>query len=129
MSVRQAKDDWAVSTTALASIIGKIVSMGLVLGPVARLMTRGLYGVLDTWNSWCQTLLLTAETTEELSFWLKHIKKFNGQKIWPKPSAVRVVYTNVSGTGFGDYCIEYGDQVVTGQRSTGSPEKVPHGES
>ena len=96
--------------------------MGLVLGPVARLMTRGLYGVLDTRNS-------SAETTEELSFWLKHIKKFNGQKIWPKPSAVRVVYTNVSGTGFGDYCIEHGDQVVTGQWSAGSPEKVPHGES
>ena len=117
MLVQCAKEDRAIRATALASIIGKIVSMGLALGPVTRLMTRSLYGVLNARSSWCQTLLLTAEAAEELSFWHKHIEKFNGQNIWPKPSAVRVVYTDASGTGFGGYCVEHGDQVVTGQWS------------
>ena len=115
--VQQARDNRALRATALASIIGKIMSMGLALGPVTRLMTRSLYGVLNAKSSWCQTLLLTAEATEELSFWLRHIRNFNGQNIWPKASAVRVVYTDASGTGFGGYCVEHGDQVVTGQWS------------
>ena len=100
MLVQQTKEDRAIHAIALAIIIGKIVSMGLALGPVTRLMTRSLYGVLNARSSWCQTLLLTVEAAEELSFWQKHITKFNGQNIWPKLSAVRVVYTDASGTGF-----------------------------
>ena len=60
---------------------------------------------------------LTVEAIEKLSFWLKHIDKFSGQNIWPKPSAVRVVYTDVSSTGFGGYCVQHGDQVITGRWS------------
>ena len=109
MLVQQAKDDGAVLATALASIIGKIVSMGLAFSQVTRLMTRSPYGMLNAKNSWCQTLLLTAEATEELSFWLEHIEKFNRQNIWSKPSAVQVAYTDISGTGFRGYCDEHGD--------------------
>ena len=61
--------------------------------------------------------MLTADAMEELSFWLEHIDKFNGQNIWPRASAVRVVYSDASSTGFGGYCVEHGDQVVTGQWS------------
>ena len=41
--VQGAKDNRATQATVLASIIGKIVSMGLALGTVTRLMTRSLY--------------------------------------------------------------------------------------
>ena len=30
---------------------------------------------------------------------------------------MQVVYTDASGTGFGGYCVDHGDQVVMGQRS------------
>ena len=40
----------------LASLIGKIMSMSLALGPVTRLMTRSLYGVLNSRVAWCQNL-------------------------------------------------------------------------
>ena len=35
--------------------------------------------------------------------------------MWPGPSAVRVVYSDTSSTGYGGYCIEHGDQVADGQ--------------
>ena len=38
-----AKEAWVIPATALASIIGKLLSMALSLGPVARLMTRNRY--------------------------------------------------------------------------------------
>ena len=45
----------------LASLIGKIMSMSLALGPVTRLMTRSLYATLNNRVAWCQKLLLTPE--------------------------------------------------------------------
>lgn len=111
--MQQAKGNRSVQATALARITGKNISMALALGPVARLLTRSLYTVLNARSLWCQHLLLAAEATEELSFWLAHIDKFNGQNIWPRASVVQVVYSDAS-TGFGDYCVEHGDQVVMG---------------
>ena len=47
--------------------------------------------------------------------WNIYIEKFNGQNMWPGPSAVRVVYSDASSTGYGGYCIEHGYQVAAGQ--------------
>ena len=40
----------------LASIIGKIISMSLAVGPVSHLMTRCLYALLNSCMYWCQSL-------------------------------------------------------------------------
>ena len=82
---------------SLASLIGKIMSMSLALGPVTKLMTHSLYVTLNSKVAWCQKLDLTPEALEELTFWFNEVSKFNGQYIWPKPSAVRVVYSDASG--------------------------------
>ena len=99
----------------LASAVGRIISMSLALGPVARLMTRSLYAVLNTRISWCTQLQLSDEAKQELSFWLTRIQQFNGQNLWPKPSAVRVVYSDASCTGYGGYEVEHGGRLATGQ--------------
>ena len=91
--------------TALASVIGKIMSMSLALGPLARMMTRGMYAVLNAKISWCHQVLLTTEALEELTFWLDNIDNFNGHNIWPEASAIRVVYSDASGTGYGGYLL------------------------
>ena len=101
----------------LASMIGKIVSMSLALGPITRLMTRGMYAVLNTRVSWCQQLALSAEAKSEMMFWQNKMNLFNGQDLWPKPSAVRVVYSDASNTGYGGYTVEHGGQIANGQWS------------
>ena len=101
----------------LASIIGKIISMSLALGPVTQLMTRSLYATLNNKVAWCQKFSLTPEALDELTFWFNEVAKFNGQHIWPKPSAVRVVYSDASSTGFGGYTVEYGNLIANGQWS------------
>ena len=45
--VRRARCCQEMPATALASVIGKIMSMSLALGPLARMMTRGMYAVLN----------------------------------------------------------------------------------
>ena len=76
------------------------MSMSLALGPVTRLMTRSLYGVLSSKMAWCQKLVLTSEALSEVKFWVEEITKFNGQQIWPRPSAVRLVYSDSSSIGY-----------------------------
>ena len=65
----------------IANVTGKIISMSLALGPVARLMTRGLYALLNRRQSWCSKLTLSQEAKSELQFWLGGLKAWNGQGI------------------------------------------------
>jgi len=109
----RARDGCQLTATALASVVGKIVSMSLALGPVTRLMTCNMYALLNARISWCQELSLTPAALDELSFWLHSIKNFNGQNLWSRPSAVRVVYSNASSTGYGGYCIQHGGYAAT----------------
>ena len=89
--------------------------MLLGLGPVARLQTRRMYAVLNSRQSWCQSLKFTHKAKMELGFWLGQLVCFNGQNIWHSPSAIRVVYSDASDTGYGGYMVEHGCHIVQGQ--------------
>jgi len=80
----------------------------MVLGPVARLMTRSLYALINTRQAWCEFLTITEEAKAEIQFWLTEIQKFNGQDIWLGPSALRVVHSDASNAGYGGYTVEHG---------------------
>ena len=130
--LRKANEVQVVPATVLASIIGKVLSMALALGPVARLMTRNLYAMLNARSSWYQTLSITREARAELAFWLEHIEKFNGQNMWPGPSGVRVFYSDASSTGYGDTVSSMAtrSQVTRSQLANGCqrrPFGVQHG--
>ena len=103
-----------ISAKSLASIIGRIISMGLALGPVARFMTRSLYAMLESREAWCDMLAVTQEGQMELDFWAKSIESYNGQPIWRGPSAVCVAYSDASDTGYGGYVLMHGMHVAHG---------------
>ena len=92
----------SLPTRQLASITGKITSMSLALGTIAGLQTRSLYALINSRDSWCQKLKLSPEAT-------------NGQNIWHSPSAVRLVYSDASDTGYGGYTAEHGCHIAQGQ--------------
>ena len=71
----------------LASIVGRIISMGLAIGPVIRFMTRSLYAGLETRQAWCELLGLSPEARAELRFWLASLAEYITQPIWHSPSA------------------------------------------
>ena len=57
-----------IKARLLASIIGKIISMALGLGPVSRLRTRSLYSLLNTHQYWCELLTIPQDAKQELFF-------------------------------------------------------------
>ena len=70
--------------------------------------------MLNVRASWFQQVLLTSDALEELAL-LWHISALIGQNLWPDPSAVRVVYSDASGTGYSGYCVEHGGHITTGR--------------
>jgi len=57
------------------------------------------------------------EVKRKLSFWQKQISYINGREIWHSPSAVRVVYSDASDTGYGGFTAEHGCYAARGDRS------------
>ena len=57
-----------LNARCLASLIGKIIAMGLALGPISRFMTRSMYALLQTRSAWCSLLELSVEARIELEF-------------------------------------------------------------
>jgi len=98
----------------LASVVGKIISLSLALGPVTRFMTRSLYALLNRRQCWSDMLSLDPDAVAELQFWDSNLQKYNFQPIWRQPGAVRIVYSDASDTGFGGYTVEHADEVAHG---------------
>ena len=99
----------------LASVVGSIISMSLAIGPVSRFMTRSMYWLLETRLSWWDMLEITPDARQELEFWKACLADYNCQPIWHSPSAVRVVFSDASDTGYGGYVVEHGSSVAYGQ--------------
>ena len=116
--LQEIKNAKLVSARQIASVAGTIISMSLALGSISRLMTRSLYAVLNNRISWYQMFSLTKEALKEIDFWAERISQFNGQNIRPKPSALRLVYSDASSTSFGGYTVEHGSLVANGQWSS-----------
>ena len=106
-----------VPTRLLASVVGRIIAMGLAIGPLTRCMKRSLYTLIESRCSWCERLPLSAEAKHELSFGDERISEYNAQPFWRAPSAVRVAYSDASDTGFGGYMVEHGPCTAHGQWS------------
>ena len=98
----------------IASLVGKIISMSMALGPIARFMTRSLYALLESRDTWCDLLEVTPEARVEMEFWKISLSLYNGQPIWCKPSAVAVVYSDASDIGYGGYIVYHGYHVAHG---------------
>ena len=70
-----------VKVRVIVNIVGRIILMGPGLGPVLRLMTRNLYGLVGERVSWQSSVCLCNSVVRELRFWLGNVDKFNCTKL------------------------------------------------
>ena len=61
-------DKVTIPAKTLAHLTGNIISMSMAIGPVARLMARALYALLNTKVSWSQVVPLSDEARVEILF-------------------------------------------------------------
>ena len=75
----------------LASVCGKIISLGNCVGNFSRLMSRNIFAVINSAPSWNSYVVLSPEALAELNFWKDNLSSLNGIPIWPvkqKPSKI-----------------------------------------
>ena len=88
----------------LASVCGKIISLGNCVGNVTRLMTRNTFAVVNSATNWNSLVSLTPECVEELNFWKDNIVHINGVPLWPiKRKPTKIVYSDASNSACGSY--------------------------
>ena len=67
IQLQQAVQQGKLLTKYLASIVGRIISMSIAIRPVSRLMTRSLYGLLNTRQAWCEMLTVSPEVRDNIT--------------------------------------------------------------
>ena len=103
-----------VRARVLASVVGKIMSTGLVVGNVSKLMTKALHCCIESKTSWNSSVALSRDAMDELEFWSINIDKLNKCPIGPRADCSRLVFVDASSTGFGGYIVDMGDTVAQG---------------
>ena len=73
-----------------------------------------MYSLLNSRAYWCQLLEISPEAKVELHFWLNQLEHINGREIWHSPSALRVVYSDTSTTGYGGFTVKHGCHIAHG---------------
>ena len=66
----------------LASVCGKIISLGNCVRNVARLMTRNIFAVVNSATNWNSMVSLTPGCVEELNFWKVNLVYINSVPLW-----------------------------------------------
>jgi len=67
----------------LASVCGKITSLGNCIGRVSRLMSRNLFAVIKTAPTWNSYVRLSSEALAELNLWKSNVTSLSGIPISP----------------------------------------------
>lgn len=105
-----------VSARSVARVSGTIISMGLALGPVARLFTRHMYALQNSVSSLNARVELPDRVIQEIHFWIKNFDVLVGQPIWHiSPKIDVITYSDASSTGWAGYAVQLGDVIARGE--------------
>ncbi|XP_028514422.1 uncharacterized protein LOC114574912 [Exaiptasia diaphana] len=104
-----------ISAREIARATGIIISMGLALGPVARLFTRSLYALQNSVPFLSCKVCLSEDSLNEVQFWINNFSDLVGQPMWHSSPCIDVIsYSDASSTGWGGYTVQLGQLVARG---------------
>ena len=92
-----------VHVKRVASIVGQIISMSIVLGRISQIMSRYLSLDILNANSWESYIQLSEESCKQLLFWKDNLSVLNTKDIFESHKCTKIVYSDASSTGFAGY--------------------------
>ena len=87
----------------VASIVGQIISMSIVLGHISQIMSRYLSLDILNANTWISYIQLSEESCKQLLFWKDNLSVLNTKYIFESHKCTKIVYSDASSTGFAGY--------------------------
>ena len=91
---------WATARS-VASVVGKLISMSLVLGPLAQLVSRDCLRDVVGQSEWDAPFQVGKWVQEEMVLWLSQLESWNFRPFCASPVVETVVYSDTSDTGGG----------------------------
>ena len=93
-----------VHVKRVASTAGQIISLSKCLGPVARIMSRFLFSVINSAVSWNCQVLLSQDTISEIDFWKNNVHTLNGKIYWgTKSLPAKISFSDASESACGAF--------------------------
>ncbi|XP_067668097.1 uncharacterized protein [Haliotis asinina] len=94
-----------VCVRSVASVVGQIIAMKLVVGPVSQLMTRSISIDILKARSWYSKIVLSDMAINQLKFWHENIENYDSRTLVQSATATTVVYSDASDVGFAGYIV------------------------
>ena len=80
-----------VPVRKVASIVGQIISMSIVIGYISQIMTRYLsMDILSAW-SWSSFISLSGGSIDQLKFWQDHLGKLNFKDVFESHKCSKIL--------------------------------------
>ena len=92
-----------VTARTLASVVGKIISMGLILGTAAQLYTRYAYFDIIGRHKRDAPLCLSQETKKELTFWKNNLPRLSVTSVRSEIKGKMLAFSDASQFGAGAF--------------------------
>ena len=94
----------SVHVKCVARVAGQIISLSSCVGPVARIMTRFLFSVINSAVSWDCYVSLTEDAISEIVFWRRNVHSLNGKVYWgAKSLPARISFSDASNAACGAF--------------------------
>ena len=103
-----------VHVRSVASVVGQLISVSMMIGSVSQIMTRYLsIDILKarTWNSFIK---LSEESADQLMLWKKTLHSINSRRFTEVHKTSKIMVSDASITGFGSYEENTVNRVVHG---------------
>ena len=92
-----------VPVRKVASFVGQIISMSVVIGHVSQIMSRYLSADILNAKHWDAYIQLSCESCEQLSFWDKTLDVLNFKDLFESHKCTKIVYSDASSTGYAGF--------------------------
>ena len=106
-----------VKVRKLASFVGKVISMNIVLDSFSQIMTRYLSMDILKAQSWESCVIVSSEGLGQLHFWKHNLEFGIGMKFFESLKFSKVVYSDASNTGYAGYEVKTLNGVAHGMWS------------
>ena len=92
-----------VSVRKVASVVGQLISMSVVLGHISQIMTKYLSADILNAKYWDSYIYLCDESRQQLLFWDRNLQVLNTKDIYESHKCTRIVYSDASASGYAGY--------------------------
>lgn len=87
----------------VASVVGQLISMTVVVGHVSQIMTRYLSSDILTARYWDSYIHLGEGSRQQLEFWNQNLEALNRKNLHESHKCSKIVFSDASATGYAGY--------------------------